>query len=240
MSSSNVVTALAALLAVSQAPSSEAQPPKTSAQQPQPGGIFPMEVQPVSAAVGDALPQAPVLMITSIEIIRTAHAPVLDIIRVRGVTSTAGWEEGELMPLTRGLPDDGVLQLLFIARAPAEAAPASGFEPIEAVFPLESDHPFKGVTVYAATDSVSVSGIPGYAEGKSNVIDCGKCVGKLFVAKGASAPAAKSSELVREEQLGAQVRVIRPGDGISGSESNPNRLTLILNKDGRISTAVWE
>jgi hypothetical protein len=34
--------------------------------------------------------------------------------------------------------------------------------------------------------------------------------------------------------------VIRPNDGIASADSNPNRLTLILNKDGRITSAVWE
>lgn len=240
MKVSTVVVALSAQLAGATMLTAEAQPPSAPAEGSQRVGIPPMEVPPVNGAVGGLLPHAPVLRITSVEVIRSSRAPVLDIIRVRGMTSSPGWEEGELMPLTRGLPEDGILQLLFIARAPAEAAPASGFESIEAIFPLESEHPFKGVTVYGAVDSVSVNAIPGYAEGKSNVVDCGKCVGKTFVAKGAALPTSKAGDVVREEQLGPQVRIIRPGDGIYGSDSNPNRLTLILNKDGRIATAVWE
>ena len=184
---------------------------------------------------------APVLHIKSVEIMRSAHPPVMDIIRVRGVTSTVGWEEAELVPLTRGIPADGVLELVMVARAPGEASDARGFEEVEAIFPLESNHPFKGVNVHSASDSVSVMGLPGYAEGKALAEDCSKCVGKTFVAKGASAPAGKSaSELVREEQLPAAARVVKPAEGIPSADSNPNRLTLILNREGKITAAVWD
>jgi hypothetical protein len=184
---------------------------------------------------------APVLHIKSVEIIRSAHAPSIDIVRVRGVVSTGGWEEAELIPLSRGVPADGILELIMVARAPSEAADAKGFEEVEAIFPLETNHPFKGVNVHSASESVSVTQLPGYAEGKSSAEDCSKCVGKTFVAKGASAPAGKSaSDLVREEQLPAATRVIRPSEGIPSADSNPNRLTLILNKDGKITAAVWD
>jgi hypothetical protein len=235
MKSSAIVAAVAALVAAA----AVAQGPPPAPDQTQRTGRPPMDVPPVNGAPGgNAGTRAPVLKITSVEIIRTSHAPVLDIVRVRGLTSSPGWEEGELIPLTRAVPADGVLQLLFVARAPEEAVEASEFEPIEAIFPLESEHPFKGVNVHGATDAVAVTGIPGYAESKPTLVDCGKCVGKTFVAKGA-AGAGRAGEVVREEQLG-NVRVIRPSDGIAGADSDPNRLTLILNKDGRISTAVWE
>jgi hypothetical protein len=194
-----------------------------------------------TAGVEDHSVSAPVLHIKSVEIIRSAHQPVIDIIRVRGVASSPGWEEAELVPLSRGIPADGILELIMIARAPEDAADAKGFEEVEAIFPLETSHPFKGVNVHSASDSVSVTQLPGYAEGKSLAEDCSKCVGKTFVAKGASAPAGKSaSELVREEQLPAATRVVRPSEGISSADSNPNRLTLILNKEGKITAAVWD
>ncbi|HUA24957.1 MAG TPA: hypothetical protein VMA54_12615 [Steroidobacteraceae bacterium] len=184
---------------------------------------------------------APVLHIKSVEIIRSAHPPVIDIIRVRGVVSTVGWEEAELIPLSRGVPADGILEMIMVARAPSEAADARGFEEVEAIFPLETNHPFKGVNVHSASDSVSVMQLPGYAEGKPSVEDCSKCVGKTFVAKGAAAPAGKSaSDLVREEKLPAATRIIRPSEGIPSADSNPNRLTLILNKEGKITAAVWD
>jgi hypothetical protein len=185
--------------------------------------------------------QAPVLHITSVEVIRSTHAPVMDIIRVRGLTSTSGWEEAELIPLTRGVPQNGVLEMMLVARAPSEAVEASGFEVIEAIFPLEPDHPFKGVNVHSASESVSVGALPGYTERQRPAEDCGHCVGKIFVPKGSAAPAGKAAaELVREEQLPAGTRVIRPTDGIASADSNPNRLTLVLTEQGRIATAIWD
>lgn len=185
--------------------------------------------------------QAAVFHVTSVEVMRSTHGPALDIIRVRGLTSTRGWEEAELIPLTRGKPSDGILELVLVARAPSEAMEATGFEAIEAIFPLDASHPFKGVSVHSASDSITLHELPGYAEGKPIGEDCSKCVGKIFVPKGAAAPAGKSaSELVKEEQLPPLTRVIHHSDGIPNAESNPNRLTLVLATDGTISTAIWD
>jgi hypothetical protein len=192
---------------------------------------------------GDEQPEvrAPVLKIVSVEVLRSTHGTPLDIVRVRGLTSSQGWEEAELVPLTRGTPKDGMLELMFVARAPSEAMEASGFEPIEAIFPIENSHPFKGVNVHGATESVTLTQLPGYAEGKTSAEDCSKCVGKVFVAKGGSAPAGKSaSDVVKEEQLPPLSRVIKHSDGIASAESNPNRLTLVLSKDGTITSAIWD
>src|SRR5271170_3929516 len=57
-----------------------------------------------SSGADDRSMSAPVLHITSVEVIRSTHMPVLDVVRVRGLTSTSGWEEAELIPLTRGVP----------------------------------------------------------------------------------------------------------------------------------------
>lgn len=180
---------------------------------------------------------APVHRLTSVEVIRSSHGPELDIIRVRGLASSAGWEEAELIPLTRGVPADGVLHLVFVARAPAEAAEAKGFEPVEAILTLETKHPYKGVNVHSATDSLSLQAFPGYVEAKGGGEDCAKCVGKLFAPRGSGK---SGPDVVREEDLPAGTRVIKHTDGIPTADSNPNRLTLVLGKDGRISTAVWD
>jgi hypothetical protein len=192
---------------------------------------------------GDEQPEvrAPVLKIVSVEVLRSTHGTPLDIVRVRGLTSSQGWEEAELVPLTRGAPKDGMLELMFVARAPAEAMEATGFEPIEAIFPIESSHPFKGVNVHGASESVTLTQLPGYAEGKAGAEDCSKCVGKVFVAKGSSAPSGKSAaDVVKEEQLPSLSRVIKHSDGIASAESNPNRLTLVLSRDGTITSAIWD
>ncbi len=235
-----LIATAAALAAGALGTSALAAPPAPPPDGAQRTGLPPMEVPPVNGSPDDRGARAPVLKITSVEVIRTAHAPVMDIIRVRGQASSAGWEEAELVPLTRGVPADGILQLIFVARAPGEAVEASGFESVEAIFPLETDHPFKGVNVHGALESVTVTSLPGYAEGKAGSEDCAKCVGKYFLARGSSAAGKPAGEVVREEQLPGLLRVIRPGDGIASTDSNPNRLTLILNKDGRIATAVWE
>lgn len=185
--------------------------------------------------------RAPVLRVLSVEVIRSTHGTQLDIVRVRGLASTEGWEEAELVPLTRGTPKDGMLELIFVARTPAEAMEATGFEPVEAIFPIEGNHPFKGVNVHGAVESVTLTQLPGYAEGKGAGEDCSKCVGKVFVAKGAAMPSGKSAaEVVKEEQLPPLSRVIKHSDGIPSAESNPNRLTLVLGRDGTITSAIWD
>jgi hypothetical protein len=200
--------------------------------------------QPVAQGAGaEDRPEvvAPVLRIISVEVLRSSHGTTLDIIRVRGLASTPGWEEAELIPLTRGTPKDGILELVFVARAPAEAMEATGFEPVEAIFPIESSHPYKGINVHSASESLSLTQLPGYAENKASGEDCSKCVGKIFVAKGAAMPAGKSAaEVVKEEQLPPVSRVIKHSDGIPSAESNPNRLTIVVSKDGTIATAIWD
>jgi hypothetical protein len=218
-----------------------AQPPAS----PAPAGDYSAPAAPTNAGTespaADQAISAPVLHITTVEVIRSSHAPALDIVRVRGLASTPGWEEAELVPLTRGVPADGVLELMFVAKAPAEASDAKGFEAVEAIFPLETNHPFKGVNVRSASESLAVLQLPGYSENKGFVEDCSQCVGKYFLARGAAAPAGKpASELVREDQLPVGTRIVRHSEGIASADSNPNRLTLIVAKDGRIKSAVWD
>src|ERR1700691_2571567 len=74
------------------------------AQKAEPGRGQSESVNAPSASQSSSEISAPVLHIKSVEIIRSAHAPVIDIIRVRAVGSTGGWEEAELIPLSRGVP----------------------------------------------------------------------------------------------------------------------------------------
>jgi len=201
-------------------------------------GLPPMEVPPINGGASDRETHA-VLRITSVEIMRSSHAPFIDIVRARGVVSSMGWEEAELVPLTRGIPPDGMLQLILVARPPDRAADATGYEAVEAIFPLETNHAFRGVDVHGAANAVTVSTLPGYAESQPVDDDCGKCVGKVIVPKGRSATSGRSDAL-REDQLPPQTRIVRPSDGIAASDSDPNRLTLILDRDNRVVTAVWE
>jgi hypothetical protein len=184
---------------------------------------------------------APVLWVTSVEAMSSTHAPTLDVIRVRGITSTDGWEEAELVPLTKGTPPDGMLDLAFVAQAPANSTSPSKSPVIEAVFTLEPGHPFKGVRVHGATNRVTLKAIPGYAEAPPPPADCTDCVGKYFVAKGETAPSGVSAnEVIHEETLPKILHVVKPTEGIGKLDSDPNRLTIVIGDDGRIVIAVWD
>ncbi|HEY0704106.1 MAG TPA: hypothetical protein VGD60_15155 [Candidatus Acidoferrales bacterium] len=190
------------------------------------------ETQPVQAAV---------LWISSVEVIRSTHEPALDVIRVRAITSTEGWESGELVPMTKGAPEDGMLDLAFIAQAPTDASAPAKSPTIEAVFTLEEGHPFRGVRVYSATNRVLLKQIPGYVEAPNPPNDCTECLGKYFVAKGENPPSGvNADQVVREETLPKTVHVIKADDGIGKLDSDPNRLTLVLGESGKIIIAVWD
>lgn len=230
MNRKTVATAIAAAAmhvcgaAVAQSPAAAYPPPPGTA--------------PASPGPGERQTHA-VLRITSVEIIRSSREPYLNIVRARGLVSSSGWQEVELVPLTRGQPPDGILRLVMVAQPPQPAADATGYEPVEAIFPLAPSSPFKGVNVHGATNGVVVGTMPGYAEGKAAPDDCGTCVGKTFVPRGGVAPAGRTG-IVREDQLPPITRVVAATGGLMGLESNPNRLTLLLNGDNLIVGAVWD
>jgi hypothetical protein len=171
----------------------------------------------------------------------TAPSQPSPIVRVRGLTSTDGWDNPQLVPLTKGTPPDGVLDLMLVAQAPSSAMEPTGFSPVDAVFVVEPEHPYKGIRVHCATNRVALKALPGYAEVTPIRNDCAKCVGKYFAAKGAAAPAGRAAaDVVNEVDLPPTLRVIKASDGIGKLETDPNRLTLLLDDDGRIEIAVWD
>ena len=183
----------------------------------------------------------PVFAITSVEILHSQLKPQIDVIAVRGLTSAEGWEEGDLVPLGNGVPPDGILDLVFVAQAPQDSAAPTGYMPIHAILPLSMDHPFKGVRVRSATNSVLLKGLTGYTEAKAPVEPCKQCVGQYFVAKGGAAPAGVAADrIVREDDLPPNTRIIRSTDGIADVRHDPDRLTILVGEDGRIDDAVWE
>jgi hypothetical protein len=188
----------------------------------------------------ESTPSFPVLAVTSVEILHSAHDPSLAVIAVRGLTSSEGWQEGNLVPLTSGKPTDGVLDLVLVADAPQDAAAPGTYGPIEAVLPVP-DLPFTAVRVRSATNTVTLKDLHGYVEVKVPENPCGPCVGKHFVAKGAAVPAGvASADVVHQEDLPPDARVLMPTDGIRDMRTNPNRLTVIVGEDGRIVDAIWE
>jgi len=197
-----------------------------------------------SPSVGEEAPpahRAPVLIVTGVEVLRSNLGPQLDIVRVHGLTSTDGWESPELVPLTRGTPPDHILDLLLVAVAPPEAMEPTGFSPVDAILVLDADQPYRGIRVHGATNSVSLAKLPGSAETVPARDDCSKCVGKYFVAKGAPIPSGKTAaEVVKETDLPATLRVIKASEGIGKLDTDPNRLNLLLDDEGRIEMAVWD
>lgn len=182
----------------------------------------------------------PVLAVTSVEVLRSDHAPVTDVVLVHGLTSAEGWSEAQLIPLTRGGSSD-VLDLVLVAQAPQETAAPTHYEPTKAILPISPEHPYKAIRVRSATNSVMVKSFPGYAEAKAPPEPCSPCVGKLLLAKGAAMPnGVNAVDVVREDDLPPTARVVRPNDGIADMRPNPNRLTLVIGEDGRITDAEWE
>ena len=193
-----------------------------------------------SISTNDERPNvAPVFWISSVEVMRSAHAPQLDVIRVRGLASTEGWQSAELVPLTRGIPADGVLDLALIAAAPADSSTPTAYPTLEAVFTIEPGHPFNGVRVHGAANRVTLNALHGYAVSAAPPKDCAACIGKAFVAKGQTAPAAAGTNVIREEELPANLRIIRESEGLGSFDENPNRMTILLNERGQIITALW-
>jgi hypothetical protein len=192
--------------------------------------------------VGDsadaAVPELPVLYVTSVEVLRTSVEPRLDIVRVTGVASSPGWSAPQLVPTYAGKPFDDILDLQLVAKVPEQSQDAEGFAPIGAIFPLEQGHPFKGVRVRASENAVVVKQTPGSEQATIDVDDCKDCVGKKFAAATQTLP--KQQGIIREQDLPKVMRVIRPSDGIRGMEQNPNRLTLMLGDDNTIVEAFWE
>jgi hypothetical protein len=205
----------------------------------------PQAISPASVAVAQPQSDTPhttsVFWISSVEVMRSTHAPLLDVIRVRGLASTEGWESAELIPLTKGVPADGFLDLVLVAEAPADSTAPSAFVNVEALFTIEPGHPFKGVRVHGAENRVTVKSFPGYTEAPTHPLDCSSCVGKYFVRKGETSAATRAQNaIVHEEDLPHNLHVIRETEGVGSLSSDPNRLTILLNAEGQIVAAMWD
>ena len=213
-----------------------------SAQAPEPGSTGGPENAQAGAAGRPQTgppPELPVLYVTGVEVFRSQLEPHQDVVRVRGLASSGGWSAAELVPLFSGAGADGVLDLQFIAVFPLTSQKPMGFAPMDALFPLEVGHPFKGVRVRAAANTLELKQLPGVAETKIAKEDCKSCIGKKFAEKG-KAPAGTQG-VVREEDLPRNFRVIMPDHGVAGITHNLNRLNLVLGDDKEtIVEAFWE
>jgi hypothetical protein len=209
-------------------------PPSSSG----PGGGPPPSSDPPQQTMPDG-PHLPFLVVTSVEVLRSPRGGGMDIVRARGLASSTGWKEPHLLPITSGPSVDGTLDLIFQGISPPQSGPPGPFMEVEAILPVETGHPYKSVRVRSATNAVTLKTLPGYVEGPSPKADCSACIGKTFVAKGASVPTGVT-DVVKEADMPWPVRVIRPTDGIPNYVYHPNRLTIVLTEDGRIADAAWD
>lgn len=233
-----LLNAALALTCVGAAQTTPARSPNAPPSQPQEANLLPhsTDAQPPATA-----PIAPVFWITSVEVLRSAHSPQLDVVRARGFVTSEGWEEVALLPMTRGTPADGILDLALVAQSPDDSAKPGEYAEVEAIFAIEPGHPFKGVRVHGAANRVLVQGLPGYSAAAEPPKNCADCAGKLFLPKGQTAPTNRAATtVVREEELPSTLRVIRESDGVGTMDLNPNRLTILISDKNEILQATWE
>jgi hypothetical protein len=207
----------------------------------QPEGRGPVSGQS-GAAQGEGEPglaveqgEMPAFAVTSVEVLQSTQAPKVSLVVVRGVVTSESWGRASLVPLVRGAPSDGVLDLVLVAEPPTETMPAAGFVPVEAYLPVQPDHPYRGVRVRSATNVIAVRQMPGRAEAAGPVEDCRQCVGRSLAGPGA----APGGDAIAPGTLPPGTRVIRPEEGIADLHPDPNRLTLLLGDDGHVTEAVW-
>jgi hypothetical protein len=238
----SLLVAIACLSAATWTLGAQAQQQPPAAAKPPAGAPAPGYGQgaPPEGPPAEATPW-PVMMVTSVEVLRSTRAGGMDIIRARGLVTSSAWGDPHLVPITRGEPIDGILDLIFQGVVPSSPAELGPFMTFEALLPVETGHPYKGVRVRSGSNAITLKTLPGYAEIAGPKEDCAKCRGKVFVAKGATAPAgAAADSIVREADLPYMLRIIKPTDGIPNYAFDPNRLTLVLSEDNRIADAAWD
>lgn len=221
-------------LAATILPAGAQQPPASAP----PAGGPPQGGPPQGQSEG---PPWPVVRVVSVEVLRSEKSGGMDLLRVMGQTTSGNWGSPHLIPITLGKPIDGVLDVLMMATAPQSPAPLGNPMTVEAVLPIFHGHPYTAVRVRSATNAITLKTLPGFAEQPAPKNDCSKCLGKYFVAKGATPPAGVAADnIVRQEDLPWELRVIGPTQGIPAYAVDPNRLTLVLGEDGRIVDGAWD
>src|ERR1700722_346497 len=128
--------------------------------------------------------EVPVLYVTGIEVLHGTLDPKVDIVRVSGLVSSAGWSGPELVPFYYGKSGDDVLDLQFIATSPEQSQKADGFQPVTADFTIQAGATFKGVRVRAYGNALELKQMNGNAQAQIKASDCKDCIGKKFVDKG--------------------------------------------------------
>ena len=173
--------------------------------------------------------QRPLFVVSSLEVSQSGG---LTTVKVRGMASSAGWQEPVLVPLVRGVPSDGVLDLVLVAEPPPEAMPATGFASTDAVLLVEQNHPYRAVRVRSATNVLTLHALTGKVEAAIPVDDCHNCVGQPLATGGADA--------ISRDKLPKDTRILSPSEPFTDVRPDPNRLTLLIGDDGKIIEAMWQ
>ena len=248
----SLACAVAAPLVLATAVLAQGQPQPQGQNQPPQGGQPPAGTQansnvppPGGGAGGSGAAEVgrpyPIAFVTSVELLRSDRTGGLDIIRARGLVTSGAWIEPHVLPISQGQRSDGVLDLIFQARAPGQAMNVGPFMVVEALLPVANGHPYKSIRVRSGTNAVTLKTLPGFIEAAAPKQDCAQCVGKVFQARGATAPAGVAAgDIVKEEDIPYRLRVIKPTDGIAHYDIDPNRLTLVLGEDNKIVDAGWD
>jgi hypothetical protein len=235
--------ATGAVLAIGVVASAMAQTAAPAAAPAAPGGApagYPQSGSDTNAAGPAGATRAlevPILYVTGIEILHMTLDPKLTIVRVTGVTSSAGWSSPQLVPFFYGKPADDVLDLQFIAASPEQSQKAEGFLPISAEFQLAADAPFKGVRIRAFGNALELKAMTGSAQAQIKASDCKDCIGKKFVDKDKGQP---GPGIIYGGDLPPDYRPIAPTHGVKGDVHNPNRINLILDAENKVVMAFWE
>ena len=139
----SLLVAIACLSAATWTFGAHAQQPPTAAKPPAvtPAPGYGQGAPPPEGPPAEVTPW-PVMMVTSVEVLRSTRAGGLDIIRARGVVSSSAWGDPHLVPITRGEPIDGILDLIFQGVVPTNPAELGPFMPFEAMLPVETGHPY--------------------------------------------------------------------------------------------------
>jgi hypothetical protein len=181
--------------------------------------------------------EVPVLYVTGVEVLQTTLDPKIQVVRVTGLASSAGWSGPILVPFFYGKPADDILDLQFIATSPEQSQKAEGFVPISADFELEAGNTFKGVRVRAYANALELKQMSGNAQAQIKAADCKDCIGKKFVEKGQGQA---GPGIIYGGDLPPDYRPIAPTHGVKGEVHNPNRINLILDNDSKVVMAFWE
>jgi hypothetical protein len=171
--------------------------------------------------------QRPLFAVSGLEV---GQSGGLTTIRVHGIASSSGWQEPTLVPLVRGVPSDGVLDLVLVAEPPPEAMPATGFASVDAVLLVEQNHLYRAVRVRSATNVLTLHALSGKAEAAVPVDDCRNCVGHPL--------ATSDADAISRDKLPKETRVLSPTDPFTDVRPDPNRLTLLIGDDGKIIEAI--